>query len=216
MVAFRDSEIPKTGIPITIAHENGERECSKFPCFQLLPDSAADGRHLATKVYRIMLAGYGNTTTSSSSPRLFRFGAFELLTATGELSKRGARVRLQIKPLQVLKALLEKPGELVTREELRTKLWPEGKEVDFESGLNTATNRLRAALNDSADAPRYVETLPRLGYRFICPVTAVFPETVVAKVEQPPQLSAIPAEMQDPELPSALRWLIRSYRSMFI
>ncbi len=104
---------------------------------------------------------------------MFKFGAFELRTETGELSKHGTRLRLQTKPLHVLEALLERPGELITREELCKRLWPAGTFVDFESGLNTATNRLRAALGDSADAPRYIETLPRLGYRFICPVTEV-------------------------------------------
>ncbi len=80
---------------------------------------------------------------------------------------------MQAKPVQVLETLLAKPGELVTREELFQKLWPAGTFVDFENGLNTATNRLRVALNDSAEAPRYIETLPRLGYRFICPVIRV-------------------------------------------
>jgi eukaryotic-like serine/threonine-protein kinase len=104
------------------------------------------------------------------SQRIFRFSAFELRSATGELLKHGVRIRLQIKPLQVLQTLLERPAELVTREELRQKLWPSGTFVDFESGLNTAINRLRSALGDSAEQARYIETLPRLGYRFICPI----------------------------------------------
>lgn len=107
------------------------------------------------------------------SKRIFRFGVFELRTETGELSKSGIRIKLQTRPCQVLEALLERPGELVTREELCARLWPSGTFVDFESGLNTATNRLRSALGDSAESPRYIETLPRLGYRFICPVTEV-------------------------------------------
>jgi len=101
--------------------------------------------------------------------RIYRFGSFELKTETGELSKRGIHLRLQTKPLQVLEALLERPGELVSREDLCNRLWP-GTYVDFESGLNTAVNRLRGALGDSADSPRYIETLPRLGYRFLSPV----------------------------------------------
>lgn len=105
--------------------------------------------------------------------RIYKFGVFELRTETGELSKSGIRIRLQTRPCQVLQALLERPGELVKREELCARLWSTGTFVDFESGLNTATNRLRSALGDSADAPRYIETLPRLGYRFICPVTEV-------------------------------------------
>ncbi len=117
--------------------------------------------------------------------RIFRFGDFELRTETGELSKRGIRVKAQAKPLQILEALLEKPGQLITREELCRKLWPSGTFVDFENGLNTATNRLRAALNDSAETPRYVETLPRRGYRFICPVTEVVADRPVGPVADP-------------------------------
>ncbi len=108
-----------------------------------------------------------------SSRLIYRFGVFELGAEAGELWKHGTRIKLQIKPLQVLSALLERPGELVTRDELCKRLWPAGTFVDFESGLNTATNRLRAALGDSAESPRYIETLPRLGYRFICPVTEI-------------------------------------------
>jgi DNA-binding winged helix-turn-helix (wHTH) protein len=108
--------------------------------------------------------------TKQINDAVFRFGAFELRTETGQLFKNGVRIKLQIKPLQILKVLLARPGQLVTREELCSELWPAGTFVDFESGLNTATNRLRVALQDSADGPRYIETLPRLGYRFICPV----------------------------------------------
>jgi len=92
---------------------------------------------------------------------------------TGELRKHGIRVKIQAKPLAVLRALLERPGEVVTRDELRDHLWPADTFVDFESGLNTAANRLRLGLGDSADAPRFVETLPRVGYRFIAPVIVV-------------------------------------------
>jgi eukaryotic-like serine/threonine-protein kinase len=122
------------------------------------------------------------------SRRIFRFGGFEFRTETGELSKHGIRVRVQAKPIQVLETLLTKPGQLVTREELFKKLWPEGTFVDFENGLNTATNRLRAALCDSAEAPRYIETLPRLGYRFICPVveTEEHPSTPILSDVGPP------------------------------
>src|SRR5918994_3360242 len=98
---------------------------------------------------------------------VIRFGVFELDALTGELRKRGVKLRLQGKPLQILQALLEHPGELVTREELRARLWPSDVFVDFEAGLNTAANRLRIVLGDSADNPRYIETLPRVGYRFI-------------------------------------------------
>jgi DNA-binding winged helix-turn-helix (wHTH) protein len=102
-----------------------------------------------------------------------QFGMFELRTDTGELRKHGIRVKIQAKPLAVLRALLERPGEVVTRDELRDHLWPADTFVDFESGLNTAANRLRLGLGDSADAPRFIETLPRVGYRFIAPVVVV-------------------------------------------
>ena len=102
-----------------------------------------------------------------------RFGVFELDLRTGELRKAGVRINLPEQPFQVLKALLDRPGDLVTREELRQRLWPAETFVDFEHGLNAAVRRLRDALGDSADVPRFVETLPRRGYRFIAPVTAI-------------------------------------------
>ena len=104
---------------------------------------------------------------------VLQFGPFELRTDTGELRKHGIRVKVQAKPLSVLRALLERPGEVVTREELRDRLWSSDTFVDFESGLNTAANRLRIGLGDSADSPRFIETLPRVGYRFIAPVVTV-------------------------------------------
>ena len=99
-----------------------------------------------------------------------QFDSFELRLETGELRRDGMRVRLQTKPFQILAALLERPGHVVTREELRARLWPSDTFVDFESGLNTAANRLRIALGDSAENPRYIETLARIGYRFVAPV----------------------------------------------
>lgn len=101
-----------------------------------------------------------------------RFGAFQLDLRTGELRKAGVRISLPDQPFQVLKALLDRPGDVVTREELRQRLWPAQTFVDFEHGLNAAVRRLRDALGDSADVPRFVETMPRRGYRFIAPVTA--------------------------------------------
>ncbi len=108
-------------------------------------------------------------------PRLIRFGVFELDLRSGELQKQGRKVRIEGQPVQVLICLLESPGELVTREELHRKLWPADTFVNFETGLNAAVKRLRQALNDSADNPRFVETLPRRGYRFIAPMQAVAP-----------------------------------------
>jgi DNA-binding winged helix-turn-helix (wHTH) protein len=100
----------------------------------------------------------------------FRFGRFELDVRTRELRKDGVRLRLQGQPLEVLTVLVEHPGELVSRDEIRRRLWPEGTFVDFEHGLNAAVKRLRAALDDAAGHPRFVETLHRRGYRFIASV----------------------------------------------
>ena len=102
--------------------------------------------------------------------RIVRFGVFEVDLRTAELRKQGVRIRLSGQSFQVLEALLLRPGELVTREELKQKLWPSDSFGDFEHGLNTAVNRVREALGDSSDNLRFVETLPRRGYRFIAPV----------------------------------------------
>jgi TolB-like protein/Flp pilus assembly protein TadD len=102
-----------------------------------------------------------------------RFGVFELDPRRGELRRRGLRLELQAQPLGLLLALLERPGELVTREELRRRLWPEDTFVAFDHGINTAVKKVRRALGDSAVNPRFVETLPRQGYRFIAPVEAI-------------------------------------------
>src|SRR6202161_2400139 len=102
--------------------------------------------------------------------RIVRFGVFELDLAAGELRKNGAKLRLQEQPFQVLALLLERAGDVVKREELRQKLWPADTFVDFDHSLNTAVNKLRETLGDSASSPRYIETLARRGYRFIAPV----------------------------------------------
>ncbi len=115
-----------------------------------------------------------------TKPAIVRFGVFEANLRGSELCKNGFRIKLQELPFKILALLLERPGELVTREELRQKLWPEGTFVDFEHGLNTAIMKLRAALDDSADKPRFIETVARHGYRFIAPVTASSSETPVA------------------------------------
>ena len=103
--------------------------------------------------------------------RVLRFGLFELDLRSRELYKQGHKIHLQEQPFQVLAALLESPGEVFSREELRRRIWPSDTFVDFDVGLNAAVKRLRQALDDSADSPRFVETLPRLGYRFLAPVT---------------------------------------------
>lgn len=110
-----------------------------------------------------------------STSRRIAFDAYEADLQSGELRKHGIRVRLQSQPFQILTMLLDRPGQLVTREEIRQKLWSENTFVDFDQSLGTAINKIREVLNDSATKPRFVETLPRRGYRFIAPVTAVEP-----------------------------------------
>ena len=143
----------------------------------------------------------GLATTGSATPRrIIRFAAFEFDSQNGELRKHGLRIKLQGQPIHVLTMLLERPGEVVTREEVQSRLWPGDTYVDFEHSLNAAIKRLRAALGDSADSPRFVETLPRRGYRFIAPLSWPAEETVAAAaqtsaVPQPAAISlAAPAE----------------------
>src|ERR1700729_2200601 len=117
-----------------------------------------------------------------SQRRLLRFGDFEVDLRTGELRKAGAKLKFGGQPFQVLTILLEQPGEVVTREELQKELWPDTF-VDVDHSLNTAINKIREVLGDSAESPRFVETLPRRGYRFIAPVEG---NGVVAPAAPPP------------------------------
>src|SRR5262245_32578460 len=103
----------------------------------------------------------------------FRFGTFEVDLASASLRREGLEVRLRGRPFDILLLLLETPGEVVTREQLKQHLWAQDTFVDFDHGLNAAMNRLRVALGDSADSPRYIQTLPRRGYRFLAPVHRV-------------------------------------------
>lgn len=119
----------------------------------------------------------------NGSAQAVRFGVFEVDRRTGELRKQGLKIKLQDKPFQLLTLLLDRPGEVVTREELREKLWPGDTFVDFDHSMNTAVNKLREALGDSADNPRFVETLPRRGYRLIAPVEEVGRSGVPASPE---------------------------------
>src|ERR1700756_5780121 len=114
---------------------------------------------------------------------ILRFGTFEADLRAGELRKQGKRIKLQEQPFHVLTVLLQRPGDVVTREELRNQNWPPGTFVDFDNNLNTAINKLREALGDSADNPRFIETLPRRGYRFLVPVTS-------DETNKPPSLAA--------------------------
>jgi cholera toxin transcriptional activator len=124
---------------------------------------------------RVPLRAGARLTAMSGDDRVLRFGIFEAHLRSGELRKNGVRVRLQDQPFQVLAILLERPRELVSREELATAVWPGGTFVDFDHSLNTAVNKLREVLNDSAQAPRFIETLPRRGYRFLADVEVLRP-----------------------------------------
>jgi cholera toxin transcriptional activator len=119
---------------------------------------------------------------------VYRFATYEADPATGELRKGGVRLRLPEQPFRVLIMLLERPGELVTREEIRQKLWPADTFVDFDHGLNTVINRLRETLGDSASNPRFIETLARRGYRFLAPVEVAG----TARVAVPAPPAAVP------------------------
>src|SRR5436305_1049914 len=105
--------------------------------------------------------------------KLFRFGVYEADLRSGELRKNGVRLKLQEQPFQVLAILLERPGDVVSREQLRQRLWPADTFVDFDHSLNTAINKLREALGDSASNPRFIETLARRGYRFLASVERI-------------------------------------------
>jgi TolB-like protein/DNA-binding winged helix-turn-helix (wHTH) protein/Tfp pilus assembly protein PilF len=136
--------------------------------------------------------------------RLIHFGAFELDSASGDLRKHGIKIKLQEQPLQILQQLLEHPGEVITREELQRHIWPADTFVDFDHGLYSAVQRLRDALGDTAETPRYIETLPRRGYRFIASITngngveptaagvTVIPASVVPERAAPRRRLSIP------------------------
>ena len=126
--------------------------------------------------------------------RRYRFGVFEADRSTGELRRQGIRVKLHAQPFLVLCLMLERPGEMLTREEISRELWPEGTFVDYEHGVNSAVNRLRDALGDKAANPRFVETLARRGYRFVAPVERVGPEPALAA--QPAASEAVAVEQE--------------------
>ena len=129
---------------------------------------------------------------SLDTARPLRFGAFELDVRLRELRNGARRIRLQEQPFEILRLMLERPGDIVTREQLRQRLWPDGTYVDFEHSLNAAVKRLRAALGDDAENPRFVETLPRRGYRFIAPLS---------HVTEPPAAAEAPARLRLAVLP---------------
>src|SRR5579862_9543800 len=137
-------------------------------------------------------------------PRVLRFGVFEIDVRSGELRKQGYRIRIEGQPLQILICLLENPGELVTREELHRRLWPADTYVNFEHGLNAAVKRLRRALDDSADNPRFVETLPRRCYRFLAPIQIVNAAVDIPVVNEPPPAEPEPASASLPQVTDAV------------
>jgi TolB-like protein/DNA-binding winged helix-turn-helix (wHTH) protein len=141
---------------------------------------------------------------SSSGPRI-RAGLFEVDLGSGQLHKSGRQVQLQEQPFRVLAMLLEHPGEVVTREELQARLWPADTFVSFDEGINTAIRKLRVAFGDSADNPRFIETVPRRGYRFVAPVC-----DVIAEPAQPSDGIAARSAAKLPKTkhPSVWRWIL--------
>ena len=131
---------------------------------------------------------------SSTQRRVFRFGLYEADTSSGELRRNGIKQKIQGQPFEVLIALLERPNEVVTREELRLRLWPEDTFVDFNHSLNTAINKVRDVLGDTAANPRFLETLPKRGYRFIAPVQA---QDLADSSPQPPEAGSDTAKTID-------------------
>jgi DNA-binding winged helix-turn-helix (wHTH) protein len=144
--------------------------------------------------------------------RKFRFGAFEADASSGELRKFGTRLRIQEQPFQVLLTLIQRPGEVISREDLRRQLWPSDTFVDFDHSLNTIINKLREILGDSATNPRFIETLAKRGYRFLAPVEVhgngqPTPSQLLPAMERP---DVSPAILTDPaELPSSHRGTVR-------
>ena len=118
--------------------------------------------------------------SSIGDPQTYRFGVFEVDTLAHELRRQGVRIRLQEQPYQILLMLLERAGQVVTRDALRQRIWPASVLVDFDHGLNNSVARLREALGDAVGAARLIETVPRVGYRFLATVTTGFEQTAVA------------------------------------
>src|ERR1035437_2231343 len=128
--------------------------------------------------------------------RCLRFGVFELDVRAGELRKHGIRIKLREQPIQVLVMLLEHPGEVVLREEIRNRLWPDNTVLEFDHGINSAVQKLRNALGESGDNPRYIETVARRGYRFLGEVQQP------AEIESTPRAEPAPPGANDPEPPT--------------
>ena len=142
---------------------------------------------------------------TATSARIFRFGVFEVDAATGELRKRGLRIRLQEQPAQFLLLLLDRAGEVVSREEIRCNLWPPDTFVDFDQGLGAALRKLRQALGDDAETPRYIETIPKRGFRFLAPVERISAMPEGAAAVLPIRAIEPPATEVDREPPQTRR-----------
>jgi DNA-binding winged helix-turn-helix (wHTH) protein len=156
-----------------------------------------------------MPAGYDTTSTASSplsSGRYIRLGPFQIDQQRQEITKNGEKLRLQGKVYRVLMTLLEKPGEVVTREELRQRLWPAETYVNYDANVNTTVNKLRLALGDSSDNPIYIETIPRKGYCLLVqPEISETPKIVANSVSKRGELSAKFSETNDAR-PHAAMW----------
>src|ERR1700722_11279369 len=158
---------------------------------------------------------------SVSSRQVFRFGLFEADVARSTLTRNGARVKIQDQPFRVLILLLERPGEIVAREELRQKLWPEGTHVDFDGGLNVILKKLRSAIDDNADNPRFIETVPRHGYRFIAPVSVNRAKSEPASPgdtppQSPPEVELVPNGVPPAVTERRLNFIYKSAALVFL
>src|SRR3984893_9489199 len=163
-------------LPSSVSDQPNRRRYLSYFVRYLAPGSAHHG------------AGSVSEKTELSLSRVLRFGVFQVNLAARELRKHGVRIRLPGQPFCVLSILLERPGQVLSREEMRDKLWSSDTFVDYERSLNSAIRKLRAVLGDSQESPRYIETVPRLGYRFIAPV-----EEISSFVEPSPPVRLKPA-----------------------
>ena len=147
--------------------------------------------------------GYG--VAVSPAQVVIRFGLFELDPAAGQLTRQGANLRLPQQPMQLLAMLLERPGGSLTREELRQRLWPSDVFLDFDHGLNKSIQKIRDALGDSAASPRYIETIPRVGYRFIAPVSG---NKLAAVIVEHPAAAPAPTPATQAGSPKLRWWML--------
>jgi cholera toxin transcriptional activator len=134
----------------------------------------------------------------SAPPPRYRFGVFEADASSGELRRQGIKIKLNAQPFQLLLMLLDRPGEVLTREDIAQTLWSDGTFVDYEHGLNSAVNRIREALGDSASNPRFVETLARRGYRFVAPVQRMTAEITSQPVPEAPAPASVDSTLAAP------------------